>query len=133
MSAVVVRTENEAKTVEWVKSIIRDIGQHQMTHLHFRTLREEKKPIVCTALASLSLRTFTVLSHKKNMRNYRNLAAEKAKVNRTAWFFCWLSRLLLERVTTYCESRSMDDYGEMRKVRVEFSDRGGVNIEDIKA
>jgi hypothetical protein len=67
------------------------------------------------------------------MHHYRNLAAEKSKVNRTAWFFCWLSRLLLERVTVYCEHRTRHDYGETRAIRIEFSDRGGVKVEDIKA
>lgn len=133
MSAVVVRAENETTTVKWAKDIIRDIDQHQMTHLHFSKLREDKKSIVCNAVANLPLRSFTVLSHKKNMKNHRNLAAEKARVNRTAWFFCWMSRLLLERVTAYCEYRSMNDYQELRKVRIEFSERGGVNIDDIKA
>lgn len=65
------------------------------------------------------------------MQNYRNLHAELAKVNKTAWFYCWMSRLLLERVTMYCGGRSFKDYGEPRTVRIEFSDRGGVKIDDF--
>jgi hypothetical protein len=91
-----------------------------------------KKDIVCSGIAELPIRCFVVKSHKKNMQNYKNLAAEKAKVNRTAWFFCWLSRLLFERVTAYCASRTMKDYGETRTIRIELSERGSVNIEDIK-
>jgi hypothetical protein len=132
MAAVVVRTENDKHAVAWAKQIIRDINQHQVRHLHFRTLREEKKPIVCSAIAKLPVRCFVVLSHKLNMKGHRNLAAERAKVNRTAWFYCWLSRLLLERVTGFCASRTMMDYGENREIRIEFSDRGGLNIEDVK-
>lgn len=60
------------------------------------------------------------------------LSAEKAKVNRTAWFFCWLSRILLEKVTSYCAHRSEKDYKEKRIVKIKFSDRGGVNIDDLK-
>jgi len=132
MSAVVVRVENDNRTVGWVRDIIGQLRQPQLTHLHFRRLRDDKKEIVCTEIAKLPVRCFTVMSHKKNMRNYKNLAAEQARVNRTAWFFCWLSRLLLERVTAYCEHRSHQDYGNPRAVRIEFSDRGGVNIDDIK-
>lgn len=131
MSAIVVRIGND-KTVDWVKRIIGSLGQHQLAHLHFRTLKEDKKTFVCSAVADLPIRCFTVLSNKRNMRNYRNLAAEKAKVNSTAWFFCWLSRLLLERVTDYCERRTQKDYGEIRSLRVELSDRGGVKIDDVK-
>jgi hypothetical protein len=67
------------------------------------------------------------------MIGYRNLHAERARVNRTAWFYCWMSKLLMERVTVYCGRRALKDYGESRPVRCEFSDRGGVNINDVKA
>jgi len=67
------------------------------------------------------------------MIGYRNIRAEKAKANRTAWFYCWMSRLLLEKVTAYCGRRTMKDYGKPRSIRLEISDRGGVRIADIKA
>ncbi len=133
ITAVVVRVDTvDSRTVEWTREIIRDLGQHQTTHLHFHKLKEDKKRQVCRAIAALPLRCFVVLSHKRNMLHHRNLRAERATVNRTAWFFCWLSRLLLERVTAYCHQRTFRDYGECRKIRVEFSERGGVKIDDVK-
>jgi hypothetical protein len=81
MAAVVVRAENDQKTVAWLRDIIGKINQHQMTHLHFRRLNDDKKDIVCTEIAKLPLRCFVVMSHKKNMKGYRNPAAEQAKVN----------------------------------------------------
>ena len=133
MSAIVVKAENDAATVTWLREIIDELDQHQVSHLHFRRLTEAKKSAVCARLAGYPLRCFTVMSHKQNMRNYRNISAEMARVNRTAWFFCWLSRLLLERVTAYCAHRAAKDHGGPRVVRIEFSDRGGVKIDDIKA
>lgn len=132
MSAVVVRESNDTSTVTWLKQIIAKLNQPQVTHLHFRKLREDKKALVCREIAGLPIRCFVVMSHKRNMRGYRNLAAEKARVNPTAWFFCWLSRLLLERVTGYCGARTFGDYGEHRAIRIEFSDRGGVKVDDVK-
>lgn len=132
MSAVVIKSAREPEALEWAKSIIRKLDQHQLTHIHFQKLDTPKKIIACNELASRPLRIFTLLSHKRNMEGYRNLHAEKAKVNRTAWFYCWLSKLLLERVTAYCGWRSKHDYGEQRTIRFEFSDRGGVNIDDIR-
>ncbi len=73
------------------------------------------------------------MSHKTNMEGYANLAAEQARVNKTAWFYCWMSRLLLERVSAYCGQRCLKDYGEPRSLRIEFSDRGGVKIDDVVA
>lgn len=133
ISAVLIKAERESEVVPWVKDIIKKLRQHQITHLHFRNLRPDKKLIVCSEIATLSLRLFAVLSHKRNMQGYKNLHAEKAKVNRTAWFYCWMTHLLLERVTDYCGRRTFLDYGETRTIRFEFSDRGGVNIEDIRA
>lgn len=133
IAAVVVRADkSDGKTVEWTRQIIRDLDQHQMTQLHFHKLKESKKQQVCHVIAGLPLRCFVVISHKRNMLNHRNLRAERSSVNRTAWFFCWLSRLLLERVTEFCFRRTLADYGEYRKVRVEFSERGGVKIDDVK-
>lgn len=133
IAAVVVRADNsDGRTVEWTRQIIRGLDQHQTTHLHFHKLQDDKKRQVCRAIAELPLRCFVVASHKGNMLNHRNLRAERSSVNRTAWFFCWLSRLLLERVTEFCYRRTMDDYGECRKVRIEFSERGGVKIDEVK-
>jgi hypothetical protein len=37
-----------------------------------------------------------------------------------------MTRLLLERITDYCERRAMHEYGEPRVVRIEFARRGGL-------
>jgi Protein of unknown function (DUF3800) len=133
IAAVLIKSNSESHVIPWTRAIINKIDQHQITHLHFRTLKDEKKLIVCEELANLNVRIFAVLSHKHNMIGYRNLRAEKAKVNRTAWFYCWMTRLLMEKVTAYCGRRSLRDYGEYRPIRCEFSDRGGVKIDDIQA
>lgn len=133
MSAVLVKVEREKEVLQWAKEILQKLNQHQLTHIHFQRLGSARKEIACSELAKLPVRIFTLISHKRNMQGYKNIRAEKAKVNRTAWFYCWISKLLLEHVTEYCASRSQRDYGEQRIVRVEFSDRGGVNIDDIRA
>jgi hypothetical protein len=71
MSAIVVRLEHDGKTVEWVKQIIRDLEQPQLTRLHFRKLRDDKKLIVCNALAGLPLRCFTVLLRNPRQSGHR--------------------------------------------------------------
>lgn len=40
--------------------------------------------------------------------------------------------MLLERVSSYVYYRSMKDHGEPRKVKIEFSERGGINYDEIK-
>lgn len=131
MSAVVVRESNAQLVHAWMKDLISKFDQHQMTHIHFRKLRHDKKILTCTYLSDLPIRIFSVLSHKKNMKNYVNVRARESQKNKTAWFYCWMSRLLLERVSVFCGSRTLHDYGEPRSMRVEFSDRGGVNLQSI--
>ena len=68
------------------------------------------------------------------MHGYQNKKAEAAAViaGRT-WFYWWMTRLLLERVTDYCERRSLRDYGEPRTVRLEFSRRKGLRYAHLQA
>lgn len=132
LSAVVIKSEREAEVLGWVKEIVAAMQQHQLHHLHFAKLTSEKRLIACEMLSKLPLRIFVVLSHKRNMQGYRNVRAERANVNRTARFYCWITRLLLEKVTSYCGARSLRDYDEFRPVRFEFSDRGGVRVAEVR-
>jgi hypothetical protein len=71
------------------------------------------------------------MSNKKNMQGHRNRAAEKVPARN--WFYCWITRLLLERVTGYCASRTQRDWNETRTVRFVFSTRGGMSYPQLKA
>ena len=133
ISAVVIKAEREGEILGWGKEIVAALQQPQIQTLHFRKLSDEKKRILCKLISSKSLRLFVFMSHKKNMQGYRNVHAEAAKVNRTAWFYAWTSKILMESVTDFCGRKSRSQYREAQTIRMEFSDRGGVNIEDIRA
>ncbi len=79
----------------------------------------------------MRLRCFVVMSNKKNMRRHLNPRA--AKVRSLNYFYCWLTRLLLERVTEFCHTRTKIDYGNVRPVRIEFSHREGFSYGQLKA
>src|SRR5436305_13515899 len=97
---------------------------HQ-TGMHFQPLDDWRKAIVCERIANLPLRCFVVMSHKLSMRGHHNPRAAKVSAGKT-WFYWWMTRLLLERVTDYCERRSLRDYGSPRLVHLEFSRRRGL-------
>ncbi len=132
VSAIVVRVEREHEVTGWTRKMISNLDQHQVRHLHFRELPEHKKPAVCRSLASREARIFVLLSNKRNMENYRNLHAERARVNKTAWFYVWCTKVLLESVTDYCGRRSRREFGSPRTVRFEFSQCGGVKLDDVR-
>ena len=124
LSAVVVRAEGQSEAV-WVQNILRDIKLDRRGQLHFQPLDDWRKAIVCERIANLPLRCFVVMSHKLNMRGHHNPRAAKVSAGKT-WFYWWMTRLLLERVTDYCERRSLRDYGPPRLVHLEFSRRRGL-------
>lgn len=123
LSAVVMKESREPYVVDWLQDIMTDLGVTQRRDLHYRTLSPTRKLAAGRQIAALPLRGFAVCSNKKNMRGYSNPRA--SKVPSQQWFYNWCVRLLLERVTQFCEARTMQDYGKRKLIKVEFSERGG--------
>lgn len=127
LSALVVRTGGQRETV-WVRDILAKLRLHQRRHLHFQPLNHERRLIVCRSIAELPLRGFIVVSNKRNMRGYHNPRAAKVwNPGPRTWFYWWMTRLLLERVTDFCARRAQRDFGEPRLVRFEFARRSGLS------
>ena len=131
LSAVVVKATRETEVESWVRDIIDGLWRHNRSDIHFKDLSPNKKRVVCEQMAALSARYFVVCSNKKNMRGYKNPFAEI--IPSRNWFYCWMSRILLERVTDFVEWRSIKDYGEPKKLRVEYSIRGGLSYSQMNA
>lgn len=123
LSAVVMRAMREPYVLEWVQDIVTELGIKQRNDLHYRTLSPTRKLTAGGRIAMLPIRAFAVCSNKKNMRGYRNLRAEK--IPSQQWFYNWCVRLLLERVTAFCEARTFSDHGRRLPIKIEFSERGG--------
>lgn len=133
LSALVVRVEAQRETV-WVRDILKQLRLEQRRTLHFQPLDDWRRTLVCSKIAELPVRCFAVISNKANMHGYRNSKAEAASVTAgRTWFYWWMTRLLLERVTDFCEQRSHRDYGEPRLVRLEFARRKGLRYAHLQA
>lgn len=72
-----------------------------------------------------------VASNKKNIEGHKNEAAELVSGKGTAWLYWWLSRLLLERVTSFCEDRVPPSERGRWKILFVFSRRGGLKYIDF--
>ncbi|MGD1869501.1 MAG: DUF3800 domain-containing protein [Neomegalonema sp.] len=131
ISGVVVKASREDEVKHWVQSIKDGLWRHQARTLHFSNLSENKKVFVCERLAELSARYFVVCSNKKNMRGYRNPLAEN--IPSRNWFYCWMTRVLLERVTDFVYWHSKKEFGTPKKVRIEYSNRGGLSYPQMNA
>lgn len=128
LGAVVIRARLEPDVVAWVRHIRATIKDTQGPDLHFRTLSDHRRNRVAEMVAELPLRGFALASHKVNMRGHHNLAAEAMNISPSprSWFYNWCVRLLLERITRKCAEASKSEFGEVRPIKLVFSQRGGV-------
>lgn len=131
LSAVVIRADNQSKVDGWVDEIKAKFKNHQRPDVHFSGLNPAKRITACSMLAELDARYFVVASNKKNMQGYNNPFA--GKIPSSNWFYCWMTRLLLERVTKFVFDRSMKEHGEPKKLRIEYSARGGLRYSQMHA
>lgn len=129
IGCTLVSIENDHKTVQWVRSILREIGQPSSRDLHFKKLNHHKKNITTEIIGGLPIRNFVVMSNKLNMQNYDNPRIQDGNRN---WFYWWLTRCLLERVTRFCRDRNAVIGDPDGQLRIVFSRRGGMQYQDFR-
>jgi hypothetical protein len=116
LGAVVIRAARGAEILGWVRSILLKAGGNNRSDLHYRTLPNFRKRIVCSELAKLPIRAFVLASNKKNMRRYRNPRAER--IGSQQWFYNYCLRLLLERVTHFCYQKARSEGADDRFLKI---------------
>jgi len=131
LSAVVIRAENQANVVTWTDAIKAEFRNHQRPDIHFSGLNPAKRLKACQMMADLDARYFVVASNKKNMEGYENPFA--GKIPSSNWFYCWMTRLLLERVTKFVHDLAIKEHGEPKGLRIEYSARGGLKYSQMSA
>lgn len=131
VSGVVIDARREIEVPTWITNALVALQSKQLKDIHFAKLNEGRRAIMCEAVASLPLRCFAVASNKKNMQGYHN--PDAAQVPSDNWFYCWLTRVLLERITNFVASDSLMRFGETKRVKVEYSERGGLRYSQMKA
>jgi hypothetical protein len=129
LSCFLVRAVNDPKLPEWVREIRSKFKNVQSPNLHFADLIPVKKQIACEMIARNPCRAFVAMSNKKNIQQYRN---PNLNPNNKAWIYWWLARLLLERVTKFCERLiPFEDRGK-QKLRIVFSRRTDLKYNDFE-
>lgn len=123
LSAVVISRDRDIEAKNWVADICRTAGQKNDQVIHFKDLNPDHRLVAANQMADLPIRIFTVASNKKNMRRHRNERAEK--IPSRQWFYNWLARILIERVTDWCWRRAEKNKLTRRHVKIIFSQSGG--------
>jgi hypothetical protein len=126
LGAIVVPAHYQREAA-WVAKILTELKLAQRRVLHFQPLDRQRQTKTCQAISGLPIRCFAVISNKTNMRGHSNPRAERVSYSAgRTYFYWWMTRLLLERITDYCERRSNHEYGHPRLVPLVFAQRGGL-------
>ncbi|WP_374333002.1 DUF3800 domain-containing protein [Aestuariivirga sp.] len=128
LSAAVIQKKRELECVEWVKNMIQRLNVRQRSDLHYRSLSPSKKLVACNALGKFPIRLFVLASNKKNMRGHKNERAARTSgpIKPSQYMYNFCARLLLERVTEFVEAKSIANFGKPQKLKIVFSERGGL-------
>lgn len=130
LACLLVRVENDARIPSWKREIKGQFRNDQRADLHFANLLPAKKTIACRTLATKPCRLFIIMSNKKNIEGYRNPNLDD---NNKSWIYWFLARLLLERVTEFCEGLIPDVGRGQETLRIIFARRGGLRYGDFVA
>ncbi len=66
------------------------------------------------------------------MKGYKNPFASLRSLDNN-WFYCWLTRVLLERITHFVVNNSLGRYGSVKNVKLVYSHRGGLSYSQLGA
>jgi len=133
LSVVVIRKSEQASLDRWISDMISATGSQQIKDLHFSRLKPLARTAVTKYMARLPIMCFVICSNKKNMKNYKNPRVEAAMMHVVDWFYCWMTRLALERVTHFVWRSSMQRFHMPKRVKIIFSERGQLKIGQIGA
>jgi hypothetical protein len=130
VGACVVRAENDPKLVTWRDEIAGAFANRQRRDLHFRDLKHEQRRHACRVLSTKPIRAAAVLSNKRTLLT---LPADRlATFKRKNHLHNYLSRYLLERVSTSIKSHASRTAGSDCRAKVVFSRRGGMSYEEFR-
>jgi hypothetical protein len=135
VSCAIIPADKETEVDGWISEIMGAMNSRQMTDLHFAKLSDSRKSLACSMLAEKHVRLFNVISNKQNMQGYKNpFAAEMTTLlPGDNWFYCWMTRILLERITDYVAKHSQKKLGRIGKIKLVFSERGGLRYSQMHA
>jgi len=131
VAGALIPADLEADVSTWIAEMMTAINSRQMKDIHFQKLNDNRKLLVCNMLAEKNVRLCAICSNKQNMKKYSNMKA--AAIPSQSWFYCWLTRVLLERITDNVYAASMKRYKEPKYVKLEFSERGGLSYSQMHA
>lgn len=128
LAAYVISSEREPSLGGLKAKALSKFGYTQRSDIHFKDLNARRRFVVCDEVANHDCRLFVVMSNKKNMQGYEN----RRPLHDPDWFYKWVLRLLLERVTRFCRRRADRENRARRTMKMVLSRNGRLNYDRFK-
>lgn len=133
LAGYLVRRKTDPSLPEVLSELRATINATQGRSLHYRDLSRSKRLAACEFLGKRPARAFAICSYKRTMHNHRNPRAEAAAGSSRQFFYNWIARLLLERVTEFCLADCEKNGTVPTGIKIVFSHRGGHRYGQMKA
>jgi hypothetical protein len=125
LSAVVVRTCNDHKLIHSLRESRTLLGRQAKQALHFVKLQHPQRVAWAQTIATLPVRTVSVLVHKPSISEPETFIETKYLLYR----YC--SRLLMERVSWFCRDHHDQSKGD-GTANIYFSNRARMSYSEIR-
>ena len=125
LSAVVLRTANDLEVVKCLGDVRQLLGKIRNFPLHFVDLRHDQRKAYVAKLATIPVRTISIVAHKPSCKDPSTFQAESYLLYR------YLTRLLLERVSWLCRDKRVPGEGD-GQAEIVFSNRKNMSYQAIR-
>lgn len=119
LGALVVRADADRQLPAWRNAILARFPERQTRDLHFRKLNHDQKVVVCQEIAARDVYTCVTLSNKATIPGSR----WEAQFKKPGYLYNYLTRWLLERVTTFVAADARANNVDNPRLKVVFSRR----------
>jgi uncharacterized protein DUF3800 len=127
LGACLVRDSNDKALPNWRNEILNYLGKAERKDLHFRTLKHEQKVVACKTIAKRPLGLCMVMSNKSTIQSHPKAFVFKRK----GYLYNYLTRFLLERLTSACAKASANSGAQSCQLKIVFSRRAGTNYQTM--
>lgn len=128
LGALVVRSTADGNLPAWRDAILGRFPEKQSRDLHFRKLSHDQRVVACQELAARDISVCLTLSNKATIPGSR----WQEQFKRPGYLYNYLTRWLLERVTTFCAANAAANSIATPRLKVVFSRRANTNYQAMK-
>ncbi len=127
LGATIVRGEDDKYLPRWRDDILARFPQKKSKDLHFRNLKHEQKVVVCQEISAHPIKSCITFSNKATIPGSQWADTFK----RPGYLYNFLTRWLLERVTTYCADDAAAEGIAHPRLKVVFSRRSNTDYQHM--